>query len=79
MNKQYKLFLYKIRYKGIEIPLYAPTEIERYFIDNGIQYVRNMLYKNIDINLKEVEKRTNELAKKLYENGILESRGLNEK
>lgn len=68
MNKQYKLFLYKIRYKGIEIPMYAPTEIERYFNDNGIRYVRNMFYKNIDIDLKEVEKVTNELAKKIYKN-----------
>ena len=75
MNKQYKLFLYRIRYKGIEIPLYAPTEIERYFNDNRMRYARNMLYKNIDIDLKEVEKTTNELAKKLYENGILESKG----
>ena len=75
MNKQYKLFLYRIRYKGIEIPLYAPTEIERYFNGNGIRYARNMFYKNIDIDLKEVEKVTNELAKKLYENNILESEG----
>ena len=75
MDKQYKLFLYRIRYKGVEIPMYAPTEIERYFIDNGIRYARNMLYKNIDIDLKEVEKTTNELAKKLYENNILESKG----
>ena len=75
MNKQYKLFLYRIRYKGIEIPLYAFTEIERYFNDNGIRYARNMLYKNIDIDLKEVEKATNELANKLYKNGILESKG----
>ena len=73
MNKQYKLFLYKFRYKGIEIPIYAPTEIERYFNDNGIRYARNMLYKNIDIDLKEVEKTTNELAMKLYENNILGS------
>ena len=73
MNKQYKLFLYRIRYKGIEIPLYAPTEIERYFLDNGIRYARNMLYKNIDIDLKEVQKTTNELAKKLNDNKYLES------
>lgn len=75
MNKQYKLFLYRISYKGIEIPMYAPTEIERYFNANGIRYARNMLYKNIDIDLKEVEKVTNELANKLYENSILEHKG----
>ena len=77
MNKQYKLFLYRFRYKGIEIPLYAPTEIERYFNDNEIKYARNMLYKSIDIDLKKVEKATNELAMKLYENNILKRRNKN--
>ena len=59
MNKQYKLFLYKFRYKGIEIPLYAPTELERYFNDNKIKCARKMIYKNIDIDLKKVEKANN--------------------
>ena len=68
MNKQYKLFLYKFRYKGIEIPLYAPTEIERYFNDNEIRYARNMLYKNIDIDLK-ISSKNNKIIIEKFENG----------
>ena len=44
-----------------------------YQIKQRIRYARNMLYKNIDIDLKEVQKTTNELAKKLNDNKYLES------
>lgn len=65
MNKIYTLFLYRIRYKEIEIPLYAPREIEKYFNDNGIKYARNMVYKPFNLDLKKVEKETHELANRL--------------
>jgi hypothetical protein len=72
MEKEYDLVLYKIKYGrnyNKEIVIYAPTEIEYYFLSNNIRFVRCMLYKHIKLDMKQVNRHLKELAKQ-YENSV---------
>ena len=67
MQEQYKLYLYKIRYNGKELPIYAPNDIQELFLHNNINYVRNMIYHPIDIDLREVKEYTYKIAEAIAE------------